>query len=78
MSKSMVTQRMKKSNKYWVSSISGRSWEIIHGPSGIPVYDDDRYGNAKPVIFKDYDDAVECARNYNIGLEQLKKVNNEI
>lgn len=56
---------MKK--EYYVKEYARGRWHVI-GPSGFPIYDDEPYGNDKPVIFHDEDAGFECAERCNLEL----------
>lgn len=50
---------------YYVKALSRRTWYVVD-EHGHPIYDDNRYGNDKPVIFHDLDKAEACAERLNV------------
>lgn len=44
-------------------------WHII-APDGMKVYDDERDGKDKPIVFTDEDRALECVDRFNAELEK--------
>jgi hypothetical protein len=47
-----------------VSFVSRSKFHVVD-ERGIPIHDDARYGNDKPVVFNDEDVAQECADSLN-------------
>lgn len=53
---------------YHVTQFARDRWHVI-GPSGLPVYDNAPYGNDKPLIFRDEDEALNYAERCNAEVE---------
>lgn len=49
---------------FYVKEYARNRWHVI-APSGLPVYDDARNGDDKPLVFTDEDDALAFAERCN-------------
>ena len=59
---------MVNSSKYHIKEFARNRWNVI-APDGIPVYDDAPYGNDKPLIFRDEDEALDYVDRCNQALD---------
>lgn len=60
-----------KEKPYTAKEFRRNRWHVID-PDGHPLYDDAPYGNDKPLVFWDEDDATECAKRFNEQTEETK------
>lgn len=51
--------------RYYAKEYARGRWHVI-APDGMPIYDNAPYGNDNPVIFRDEDDALDCAERCNM------------
>jgi len=56
-----------ESSPYYAAQCARNRWHVI-APDGIPIYDNAPHGQDRPVVFKDEDEAMDCAERLNQSL----------
>lgn len=61
---------MRNKNSYYIKQLKNETYHICKLSNNLPVYDDARDGNDKPLVFKDEDLAIEYRDKLNKEIEE--------
>jgi hypothetical protein len=54
-----------KTHRYYIKELKSGNYHVIDRLNNIPVYDNERDGKDKPLVFNDEDNAIQFCRGMN-------------